>query len=145
MRSRVPVLRQFLDRLMRAGLSRGFIRANFGARAFVGEEDSLKMAFISGARLTWPQIRSTQSFQGCWVALDQCRYEDRGGPPVEGTVVDFDADLAALCDRMREADSRHCAILYCEEEPETPAPSSRPPSSGLPQRLTPIPGRQLRH
>ena len=106
----------------------------------MGIEDSLKMAVISGARLTWPQIRSTHSYQGCWIALDQCRYEDRGGPPVEGTVVDFDPDLAALCDRMREADSRHCAILYCEEEQETPLPSSRPP-----QRLTPIPGRQLRH
>ena len=55
--------------------------------------------------MTWPQIRSVEAFQGCWVALDQCRYEDRGGHPTEGTVVDFDADLAALCDRMREADS----------------------------------------
>lgn len=104
-----------------------------------GEEGSLQMVF-SGARLTWPQIRSTEAFQGCWVALDQCRYEDRGGPPVEGTVVDFDPDLATLCDRMREADSRHCAILFCDIE-ETPMPSSRPPSG----RFTPIPRSNLRH
>jgi len=108
-----------------------------------GEKGSFKMAFVSGARLTWPQIRSTGTFQGCWVALDQCRYEDRGGAPTEGTVVDFDADLVALCERMREADSRHCAILYCEGDHETPVSSSRPPSA---QRgPTPIPGRQLRH
>jgi hypothetical protein len=112
----------------------------FRSASVRGKEDFLKMA-VSGARLTWPQIRSTQSFQGCWVALDQCRYDDRGGPPVEGTVVDFDADLATLCDRMREAECRHCAILFCEEEHETPLPSSRPPA----QRMSLPPRSQLRH
>ncbi|MGH7283882.1 MAG: hypothetical protein ACRELY_20340 [Polyangiaceae bacterium] len=93
---------------------------------------------FSGSRLRWETIRSTDAFQGCWVALDQCRYED--GRPSEGTVVDFDADLAALCDRMKEEDSRHCAIVFCEVE-ETPMPSSRPPA-----RLTPVPLRGgLRH
>ncbi len=93
---------------------------------------------LSWQRLSWETIRSTDAFQGCWVALDQCRYED--GRPSEGTVVDFDPDLAALCDRMREADSRHCAIVFCDAE-ETPMPSSRPPAG----RLTPIPQRGLRH
>ncbi len=96
---------------------------------------------FSGARLSWPQIRSVEAFQGCWVALDQCRFEDRGHLPSEGTVVDFDADLAALCDRMREADSRHCAILFCDPD-ETPIPSSTRPYA----RYTPAPGfKPLRH
>jgi hypothetical protein len=34
---------------------------------------------------------------------------------MEGVVVDTDEDLVALCSRMQASDSKHCAILFCEE------------------------------
>ncbi|HTQ46344.1 MAG TPA: hypothetical protein VMI75_26490 [Polyangiaceae bacterium] len=80
------------------------------------------------SRLTWPQIRSSSEYRGRWVALDECRYDPRTAQPTEGTVVDADEDLVALCARMQESDSRHCSILYCEEGDEAPR-SSRPPLS----------------
>jgi len=79
------------------------------------------------SRLTWPQIRSSSEFRGRWVALDECRYDPRTAQPTEGTVVDADEDLVALCARMQASDSRHCSILYCEETDDQPR-SSRPPS-----------------
>lgn len=62
------------------------------------------------------------------MALDGCNYDPRTAKPTEGTVVDADEDLVALCARMQASDNRHCAILFCEE-PEELAPlssSSRP-------------------
>jgi hypothetical protein len=49
------------------------------------------------------------------VALDECKYDPRTAQPAEGTVVDADEDLAALCARMQASDSRHLAILFCDE------------------------------
>jgi hypothetical protein len=49
------------------------------------------------------------------VALDDCKYDPKTAQPAEGTVVDFDPDLVALCARMQASDSKHCAILYCED------------------------------
>ncbi|AKU96271.1 hypothetical protein AKJ09_02935 [Labilithrix luteola] len=45
---------------------------------------------------------------------------------MEGTIVDADEDLAELCTRIRQNESRHCAILFCDESSaeETPIPSS---------------------
>ena len=59
------------------------------------------------------------------MALDNCRYDQSTASPIEGDVVDADEDLAELCDRIREADKSHCAILFCENEVivETPPPS----------------------
>ena len=79
-----------------------------------------------GSRLTWPQIRRSDEYRGRWVALDECRYDPRTAQPTEGTVVDVDEDLVALCARMQASDSRHCAILFCEEPDDAPASSSRP-------------------
>jgi len=86
-----------------------------------------------GSRLTWPQICRSDEYKGRWVALDACKYDPRTAQPAEGTVVDADADLAALCSRMQASDSKHCAILYCDargfrDEPpasrrSTPAPA----------------------
>jgi hypothetical protein len=59
------------------------------------------------------------------VALDECNYDPRTAKPTEGTVVDVDDDLVALCARMQAEGSRRCAILFCEEKNEAPA-SSRP-------------------
>ena len=86
-----------------------------------------------GSRLTWPQICRSDEFRGRWVALDECRYDPRTAQPTEGTVVDADEDLVALCSRMQASDSKHCAILFCEgrgaeEAPTSVRRSSTPPS-----------------
>ncbi len=78
------------------------------------------------SRFTWSEIREKNEYRGRWVALDNCRYDARTAQPVEGTVVDSDEDLVELCSRIQQSDNRHCAILFCEEEPEPP--SSPPPS-----------------
>jgi hypothetical protein len=87
-----------------------------------------------GSRLTWPQICRSDEFRGRWVALDECRYDPRTAQPAEGTVVDADEDLVALCARMQETDSKHCAIHFCDEPPR----DEPPPGSGRP---TPNPPR----
>lgn len=60
------------------------------------------------------------------MALDECRYDPRTAQPTEGTVVDADEDLVALCNRMQASDSRHCAILFCDDrlDAHEPAPPS---------------------
>jgi hypothetical protein len=77
-----------------------------------------------GSRLTWPQICRSNEFRGRWVALDDCAYDPRTATPTEGTVVDVDEDLVALCARMQAQDSRRCAIHFCDEKDES-APVSR--------------------
>lgn len=63
-------------------------------------------------RLTWSELCRQPECHGCWVALRDCRYDARTGQAVEGVLVDFDEDLAALCDRVRDA-HEGCAILFC--------------------------------
>jgi hypothetical protein len=66
------------------------------------------------------------------VALDECNYDPRTAKPTEGTVVDADEDLVALCARMQAEGSRRCAILFCEEI-EAPL-STRPTPVPTPPR-----------
>jgi hypothetical protein len=83
------------------------------------------------SRLTWPEICGSDQFRGRWVALDECRYDPRTAQPAEGTVVDADEDLVALCSRMQDTDSKHCAILFCDQRPANdgaPVSSRRPPN-----------------
>src|ERR1700722_10558795 len=90
-----------------------------------------------GSRLTWPQICRSEEFQGRWVALDRCKYDPRTAQPTEGTVVDADEDLVALCSRMQASDNKLCAVLFCDEKgnPDEPAPtSSRPSAAPSPPR-----------
>jgi|GEM_PF-964852 len=80
-----------------------------------------------GSRWTWRQIREHEDFQGRWVALDDCRYDVKTARPIEGSVVDVDEDLVALCNRLQDSNNRHCAILFCEESSDdevsvTPSP-----------------------
>jgi hypothetical protein len=84
-----------------------------------------------GSRLTWPQICRSHEYRGRWVALDDCTYDSRTAQPVEGSVVDADEDLVALCSRMQASDNKHLAILFCEERAAEEPPSSR--------RATPLP------
>jgi len=86
-----------------------------------------------GSRLTWPQICRSDEFRGRWVALDECKYDSRTAQPAEGTVVDADADLVALCARMQASDSKHCAIMYCEDRGFVDdAPPSTPRQGPIP-------------
>jgi|SRR5580700_7872975 hypothetical protein len=82
-----------------------------GVRELKGDRGKVRM----GSRLTWPEICRNDSFRGRWVALDDCTYDPRTGQATEGTVVDADEDLVTLCSRMQESDSKHCAILYCDD------------------------------
>ena len=88
-----------------------------------------------GGRLTWPQICQHREYQGRWVALDECRYDSKTARPVEGSVIDADEDLVALCARMKASDSRHCSILFCEEV-EPPEPEIEPRSRRAPARAS---------
>lgn len=53
---------------------------------------------------------------GLWLALDQCRLDPTTLEPVEGMLVDADADLARLCERLREAGKRACSITFCDDD-----------------------------
>ena len=97
-----------------------------------------------GSRLSFPHKQQSAELRGRWVALDNCRYDTKTGQPVEGTIVDSDEDLVELCTRIKQGDNKHCAILFCEEVPEsgtlpvlsednTPPPSSVRRASVPPQ------------
>lgn len=83
------------------------------------------------APLAWSEICSSDVYRGRWVALSACRYDD-ASRPLEGSVVDVDSDVVALCNRIREGAHRECAILFIDEAP--------PPRS---RRDTPARGRAI--
>ena len=62
----------------------------------------------------WSELVTSDEYKGRWVALDQCKY-DAAAKPVEGTLVDADDDLVALCNRIRSNGSHNCAIVYIDE------------------------------
>jgi hypothetical protein len=64
--------------------------------------------------MSWSEICSSSAFRGRWVALDGVRYDESTARPTEGTVVDADDDLAELCNRLRSANRRCCAVLHCD-------------------------------
>jgi hypothetical protein len=66
------------------------------------------------SRVSWAELCADVRYHHHWVALDDVRYED--GNPLDGQVVDVDADLAALCARVQSADQHSCAILYCDDK-----------------------------
>jgi hypothetical protein len=80
-------------------------------------------------RMTWPQICRSRQYQGMWVALDNCRYDQSRMQPIEGDVVDSDEDIAALCGRLREAQRGSCAILFCDSEVLIQGPAHSGPAS----------------
>ena len=86
-----------------------------------------------GQRMTWGEISQSESLRGRWVALDKCRYDRNASHPAEGDVVDADEDLAELCNRVREANRAHCAIVFCDEDAPPPSrePLDRRSSAGL--------------
>ncbi len=80
-------------------------------------------------RMTWPELCRSERFNGCWVALDNCRFDHITRQPVEGDLVDSDRDLAELCQRMREAGRTSCAIHYCDQDVFVESRRSQPPSA----------------
>lgn len=67
------------------------------------------------SQMTWSQLCASEEFRGRWVALDHCRYDEATAEPVAGRVIDVDDDVAELCNRLRDADCRDCAILFIEQ------------------------------
>lgn len=66
-------------------------------------------------RMSWPEIRQHSFYRGRWVALDNCVYDQRTAQPLEGSVIDADDDLVALCTRIKKGAKHHCAILFVDE------------------------------
>jgi hypothetical protein len=64
--------------------------------------------------MTWSQLCESDEFRGRWVALDGCRYDEATSKPIEGTVIDVDDDVVELCNRVRDAEMRDCAILFID-------------------------------
>lgn len=74
---------------------------------------------------SWHELCSSQEFQGQWVALDECKYDESTGAAREGAVVDADKDLPKLCQRLRDEQRTHCAVMFCSRE----RTSEPPPAS----------------
>ncbi len=67
--------------------------------------------------MAWSRLDHSESLQGLWVALDNCRYDQVTRQPIEGDVVDSDEDLGDLCSRLRELGRSSCVICFCDHEP----------------------------
>ena len=65
------------------------------------------------SQMTWSELCESDEYQGRWVALDDCRY-DETARPMAGKVVDVDDDVVELCNRLRDAQCRECTILFIE-------------------------------
>lgn len=96
--------------------------------------------------MRWTQVQRTEQFQRCWVALDNCKYDQATRQPVEGDVVDSDEDLTELCRRMREMGRSSCSVMFCSGEVFIEQPVSGDRASDQPgsERLEPpaVPPRQ---
>ncbi len=68
-------------------------------------------------RLTWAEICRRADCGGRWVALHGCTYDAVTGHALDGELVDADADLSALCNRVRDSEWKNCAILFCSDRP----------------------------
>ncbi|GAC1351601.1 MAG: hypothetical protein NVSMB1_06180 [Polyangiales bacterium] len=75
--------------------------------------------------MTWSELCASEEFRGRWVALDHCRYDEATAKPIAGNVVDVDDDVVELCNRVRDAEHRECAILFIEAYRSSQPLSSR--------------------
>ena len=64
------------------------------------------------AVMTWEEIRRDAAWQGRWVALDECAYNE-AGEATAGLVVDYDDNLAALCARLSAERRKSCSVVLC--------------------------------
>ena len=71
---------------------------------FQSESDCVPMA--------WEDICSQSTWQGRWVALDDCAYNEVG-EATAGLVVDYDDNLADLCARLSAERRKRCSVMFC--------------------------------
>jgi hypothetical protein len=71
---------------------------------FLAPEDSDPMA--------WADICREETWQGRWVALDDCAY-NAAGEATAGLVVDYDDNLAELCARLSAERRKRCSVVFC--------------------------------
>lgn len=64
------------------------------------------------APMAWEEICSESTWQGRWVALDDCAYND-AGETTAGLVVDYDDNLADLCARLSAERRKRCSVMFC--------------------------------
>jgi hypothetical protein len=64
------------------------------------------------ASLDWEDIRGDVAWQGRWVALDECAYNE-AGETTAGVVVDYDDNLAELCARLSAERRKRCSVVFC--------------------------------
>lgn len=71
---------------------------------FLGEPDPDPVA--------WEDICRDATWQGRWVALDACAYNEFG-EATAGLVVDYDHNLAELCARLSAERRKSCSVVFC--------------------------------
>lgn len=64
------------------------------------------------APMAWEDICRQSAWQGRWVALDSCAYNE-SGEATAGLVVDYDDDLAELCARLSAERRKRCSVVFC--------------------------------
>lgn len=62
--------------------------------------------------MAWEDICHNAMWQGRWVALDECAY-DESGQATAGLVVDYDDNLADLCARLSAERRKRCSVVFC--------------------------------
>ncbi|MDH4281567.1 MAG: hypothetical protein OEV36_02835 [Myxococcales bacterium] len=62
--------------------------------------------------MAWEDICNDATWQGRWVALDDCAYNE-AGEATAGLVVDYDDDLAELCARLSAERRKSCSVVFC--------------------------------
>lgn len=65
-------------------------------------------------RVQWSELTDGE-YRGCWIALDDARYDLGSRQPVDGRFVDADEDLAALCARLQSSERGGCSVHYCDD------------------------------
>ncbi len=62
--------------------------------------------------MAWEDICRDSTWQGRWIALDECAYNE-AGEATAGLVVDYDDDLAELCARLSAERRKRCSVMFC--------------------------------
>lgn len=62
--------------------------------------------------VAWKDICGDANWEGRWVALDGCTYND-AGEATAGLVVDYDDNLAELCARLSAERRKSCSVVFC--------------------------------
>ena len=62
--------------------------------------------------VAWKDICGDARWEGRWVALDGCTYNE-AGKATAGLVVDYDDNLAELCARLSAERRKRCSVVFC--------------------------------